>query len=366
MEGMSIASTSRLTGVAPLTITRLQSQAGVACTAFHDIFVRGLHCPRIQCDELWSFVYAKDKQKWNLSASAPDVTGTIWTWIAICSETRLIISWAIGDRSTATALDLMRDVKQRVILNKKGRIQIATDGHHAYTEAIPKVFRGRVDHAQLIKTHTTKGDKNERRNGDYYPQTLGLVRRNLLTGVPEPDENPDPVATSYVERLNLSIRMGLRRYTRRTNGYSKRLENHAQAVALYITYYNFARVHQSLGKVSPAMKAEVTNRLLNLQDIVRVLEDYDKAPGPRGPYRKTRKRLAKAAKAEAKTKKRKSKQKRKKAKAEDQVGVDRFENMGRSGLRKKVITRGRCARNAPGHVQAAARQRELMQRLEER
>ena len=368
VEGVSIAATSRLTETAPLTITRLQTQAGVACTGFHDVFVRGLRCPRIQCDELWSFIYAKDRQKWNLSASAPDVTGTIWTWIAMCSETRLIISWGIGDRSTETALDLIRDVKRRVILNEKGGIQIATDGHYAYTEAIPKVFRGRVDHAQLIKTYSTKGDRNERRNGDHYPHTLGLVRRSLLTGEPEPDVDPNPVATSYVERLNLSIRMGLRRYTRRTNGFSRRLENHAQAVALYITYYNFARIHESLGKdMSPAMKAGLTNRLFNIQDIVRVLEEYDSEPGPRGPYRKTRERLATEAEVSVKKRKKRKgkKHKRKKAKNEDLVGVDYFENMGRSP-RTKVAAKGRCAPNAPSHVLARSRQRKLMQQLEER
>jgi len=285
----------------------------------------------------------------------------------------MVISWVIGDRSTETAVDLMRDVKRRVVPNAgfgKYKIQIATDGHHAYAEAIPKVFRGRVDHARLINTYSTKGDRNERRNGDHYPRTLGLVRRNLLTGKPEPDNDPDPVATSYVERLNLSIRMGLRRYTRRTNGYSKRLENHAEAVALYITYYNFAKMHESLGKqMSPAMKPGLINRLWTTQEVIQILERYDTEPGPRGPYRKTRERLAAEAKAEAKKgKKRKGKKQKKhkpKIKNEDRVGVDCFENLRRLPS-KKVLVKHRCASSAPGHIKARARQRQLMEQLEGR
>ena len=368
VEGLSIASTARLTKTAEPTISRLQTQAGVACTTFHDITAQGLHCPRIQCDEMWGFIYAKDRQKWSLAASTPDEAGTIWLWLAVCSKTRLIISWCLGDRSTETAITLLRDVKSR--LRSTGHIQIATDGHHAYTEAIPKVFRKRAFHAQLIKTHSAKGwGDGEERNGDLYPRSLGLVARNLMTGLPEADQSDsDPAVTAYVERLNLSFRTNLRRYTRRTNGYSKRLENHAMAVALFVTYYNFARVHASL-KETPAMAAGIVNRLYDHFDIVRFLEQYDKPPGPRGPYRKTRERLAAEAEVARKAeRKKKQGKKRKRAKRndEDSVGVDCFENMGRKLPGPRTGTRPLRRRRAgpPSHVQKRMRQKRLQQRLE--
>ena len=327
LEGLSIASTARLTETAEPTISRLQMQAGMACMTFHDSVVRKLRCRQIQCDEMWNFIYAKEKNKPYLSPDAPDVTGTIWLWIAVCSKTRLIIDWRLGDRKTKTAVGFLKDVKRRLDIRRKDHLQIATDGHSAYAEAISKVFGDRVEHARLIKTWSTKGwGDGEERNGDRYPRNLKILHQ--LVGLAEDEEtDPNPVSTSYVERVNLSFRMEVRRCTRRTNGYSKRLANHAMAIALYITYYNFARIHESL-KQTPAMKAKVAKGLLYIDDIVRLLEQYDSQPGPRGPYRKTRKRLKARKKAERKRlKKRKAKLKRKKI--EKLVGVDSFENVGR-------------------------------------
>ena len=324
LEGMSIASTARLTNTAPATITRLQMQAGLACTAFHDQAVRDLRCRQIQCDEMWNFIYAKDKNRPFLSPDAPGEAGTIWLWVAICSKTRLIIDWKLGDRSTETAVGFLKDVKRRLHIRRKDHLQIATDGHHAYTEAIPRVFGDRVKHARLVKPSSSNewgsGD------GDRYPRSLKLIRQ--LVGLSEEEDTDiDSVSTSYVERVNLSFRMANRRCTRRTNAYSKRLYNHAMAMALYITYYNFARVHETLQQ-TPAMRAKVAKNLLYLGDLVSLLEEYDSQPGRRGPYRKTRKRLMASKKAERKRlKKRKTKLKRRKI--EKLVGVDSFENIGR-------------------------------------
>ena len=242
-------------------------------------------------------------------------------------------------------------------------VQIATDGHHAYTEAIPKVFGKRAFHARLIKPYSIKGSGDgEDRNGDRYPRRFGLVRRNLLTGLPEADQ-PDPDTTAYVERLNLDIRMHLRRYTRRTNGFSKRLENHAMAVALYVTFYNFAKRHESL-KQSRAMTAGLVTELYDINHIVKLLEEYDNQPGPRGPYRKTRERLA--AEVRAKEKKRKKKGKKARRKAENLVGVDCFENMGprRTGPPLRACSRRRSA-GPPAHVLKRSRQKRHEQQLNE-
>ena len=254
----------------------------------------------------------------------------------MCSKTRLIIDWRLGDRKTKTAVGFLKDVKRRLDIRRKDHLQIATDGHSAYAEAIPKVFGDRVEHARLIKTWSTKGwGDGEERNGDRYPRNLKILHQ--LVGLAEDEEtDPNPVSTSYVERVNLSFRMEVRRCTRRTNGYSKRLANHAMAIALYITYYNFARIHESL-KQTPAMKAKVAKGLLYISDIVRLLEEYDIEPGPRGPYRKTRKRL----KAEAKAKRKKDK-KAKKRKV--RVGVESFENMGRRRPGPRIGARARNRR----------------------
>ena len=361
LEGSSIASTARLTKTAEPTISRLQNQAGAG---LHEV-PRHLGCRAYAARASSVTRYGtsstpRTKQKWHLSPSAPEEAGTIWLWIALCSKTRLIIDWGLGDRSTDTAVRLLRGVKSRMANTRI--VQIATDGHHAYTEAIPQVFGERAFHARLIKPYNTKGSGDEEdRNGDRYPRRFGLVRRNLLTGLPETDQ-PDPDTTAYVERLNLSIRMNLRRYTRRTNGFSKRLENHAMAVALYITYYNFARGHESLKGQSPAMAAGLVTQLYDINHIVALWKSFDSQPGPRGPYRKTRERLA--AEARAKEKKRK-KRKKARRKAENLVGIDCFENIGprRSGPPLRACSRRRSA-GPPAHVLKRSRQKRHERQLE--
>ena len=310
--------------------------------------------PGYMCDEIWNFIYAKDKQKWHLSPNAPEEAGTIWLWIALCSKTRLIIDWKLGDRSTQTAVELLQGVKSRLANTR--HIQIATDGHSAYTEAIPKVFGKREFHAQLIKPYSSKRSRDgEERNGDHYPRSFGLIRRNLANGLPEEDQ-PNLNTTAYLERQNLNIRMYVRRYTRRSNGFSKRLENHAMAVALYITYYNFARMHEALKGQSPAMAAGLVTHLYDTQHIVKLLEEYDSEPGPRGPYRKTRERLA----AEGK-----KKRKKRKAKPCTSVGVDSFEYIRRPPGPPRGYRSRRHSSGPPAHVLKRSRQKKHEQQLKE-
>ena len=282
VEGMSIRGTSRVTGVHHVTISDLLVKAGAACTAFQNETLINLPCTQVQCDEIWSFVYAKDKRTLHISLKAPRITGTVWTWVAMCADTKLVCSWLLGDRTTESALELMRDIAPRF----SNRIQLTTDGLKAYREAVEIVFGRDIDFAQLVKTYTAKGgDAGERRNGERHAETTDFIRKDMLGG--NPDE--DRVSTSYVERQNLSMRMGMRRFTRRTNGFSKRIEFHAHQIALHFMYYNFVRIHQSL-RVTPAMEAGVTDRLWEIGDIVGLIEDREPRPGPRGPYRKKKAR----------------------------------------------------------------------------
>ena len=276
VEGMSIRGTSRLTGVNHGTITSLLEKAGVACTAFLDKSLINLPCTQVQCDEIWSFVYAKDKRLFDISRRAPRIVGTVWTWVAMCAETKLVCAWVIGDRTLASAIELMRDLEPRL----RNRIQLTTDGHSAYQEAVEIAFGANVDYAQLVKSYSTKdGDEGEQRNGEKHAETSAFIRTDVMTGKPE----PAAISTSHVERQNLTMRMGMRRFTRRTNGFSKRLENHANQVALHFMHYNFVRIHQSL-RITPAMQAGVTDRLWEISDIVRLIAEREPPPGPRGPY----------------------------------------------------------------------------------
>ncbi len=273
VEGQSIRATARTADVSKNTVSKLLIDAGKACATFQDKALHNLPCRRIQVDELWSFIYAKEKNVAR-AKSAPPEAGDVWTWTAICAETRLVPSWRVGDRSGATAIDFMDDLRPRLA----NRVQLTSDGHKAYLEAVEGAFGGDVDYAMLVKLY---GDAPEREKR-YSPAECVGIRKRRVEGSP----NPAHVSTSYAERNNLTMRMSIRRFTRLTNAFSKKIENHAHSVALHFMHYNFCRQHKSLGGISPAMAAGVTDRLWDIEDIVRLVDEAAPKPGPRGPYKK--------------------------------------------------------------------------------
>ena len=275
VEGNSIRATARIAQVSKNTVNKLLIDAGKACEVYQSKALRDLPCKRIQVDEIWSFIYAKEKHVARAKAAPPEA-GDVWTWTAMCADTKLIASWRVGDRSGATAIDLMDDLRPRLA----HRVQLTTDGHKAYLEAVEGAFGGDVDYAQLIKLYgqLDAGKEAARR---YSPAECKGIKKRRIEGRPDPDH----ISTSYVERQNLTMRMSIRRFTRLTNAFSKKIENHAYSVALHFMYYNFCRVHSS-PRVTPAMAAGVTNRLWDVEDIVGLVEEAEPKPGPRGPYKK--------------------------------------------------------------------------------
>jgi IS1 family transposase len=259
VEGNSINATCRMLGVGKHTVLRLLEDAGYACTAYHNANVRNLRVSRIQCDEIWSFCYAKERNV------PEDLKGTgagdIWTWTAIDADSKLILSYLCGGRDADCALNFMDDVASRVTT----RIQITTDGHRVYAEAVLGAFGVEVDYAMLIKLYGKAPDRPETR---YSPAACIGTRTGVLSGSP----NPKYISTSYVERQNLSMRMGMRRFTRLTNGFSKKFENHAHQVALYFMHYNYCRVHSSL-RVTPAMEAGLTDHIWTLAELCNILPE---------------------------------------------------------------------------------------------
>lgn len=221
--------------------------AGEACAAFHDETVRNVDSRRVQCDEIWSFIYAKDKNVKKAKA-APRKAGDVWTWTALDADNKMILSYQIGDRSGMTAIELMDDLRPRLA----NRVQLTTDGHKAYLEALEGAFGGDVDYAMLIKLYGESADVQKR----YSPGECIGIKKLPIEGRPKKED----ISTSYVERSNLSMRMGMRRFTRLTNAFSKKLENHAHMCALYFLHYNFVRIHKTL-KVTPAMEAGITDTL---------------------------------------------------------------------------------------------------------
>ncbi|HVV94268.1 MAG TPA: IS1 family transposase [Hyphomicrobiales bacterium] len=259
-EGSSMRSISRVADVSINTVTKLLMDAGEAASGYHDQHVRRVKARRVQCDEIWSFCYAKAK---NVAAAtaAPVGAGDVWTWTAIDADSKMILTWAVGGRDAGVARDLMEDLRDRL----DGRMQLTTDGHKAYLEAIETAFGGGVDYAMLVKLYgAVAGDTPERR---YSPAECVGARKERIEG------NPDPkhVSTSYVERQNLNMRMGMRRFTRLTNAFSKKVENHCHALALYFLFYNFVRVHKTL-RVSPAMAAGVTDHLWTMEEVVALID----------------------------------------------------------------------------------------------
>lgn len=258
-EGNSLRATSRIAKCSIVTVMNLFCAVGRACEKFHDETVVNIRARRVQVDEIWSFVYAKEKNAER--ASSPDA-GDCWTWTAIDSQTKLIISWMAGKRDAVTAGLFMDDVADRLA----NRVQLTSDGYRAYLDAVENSFEGNIDFAQLVKIY----GKPTRQNGkqDNRPQYIGS-ERTIINGRPDMRY----VSTSHVERQNLTMRMHMRRFTRKTNGFSKKLENHRYALAIYFVFYKFVRFHKTI-RVTPAMEASLTDRWMEIEDMLTLVNRY--------------------------------------------------------------------------------------------
>jgi IS1 family transposase len=271
VEGSSMRSISRVADVSINTVAKLLADAGEACIAHHDEAVRNVKAKRVQCDEIWSFVYAK-KRNVATAKAAPEDAGDCWTWTAIDADSKLIVSYLVGKRDAECAHDFMQDVAARLA----HRVQLTTDALKSYLDAVEDAFGGDIDYAKLVKLY---GEG---------PASAGRYSRTICTGtikermMGNPDK--DHVSTSYVERQNLSMRMGMRRFTRLANAFSKKIESHEHAIALYFTHYNFARMHKTL-RCSPAMAAGLSKTLWSMEDIVALIDARAKAPKKRGAYK---------------------------------------------------------------------------------
>ncbi len=275
VEGNSIRATSRIADVSKNTVAKLLEDAGKACAAYHDENVKNVDAKHVQADEIWAFCYAKAKNV-DAAKAAPSDAGDIWTWTALDRDSKLMISYTVGDRSQATAREFMFDLASRLA----GRIQLTTDGHGGYLKAVTDAFAGEVDYAMLIKQYgDPTGQKGHERK--YSPAECTGTKKEAIFGKPEMDQ----VGTSQVERQNLTMRMGMRRFTRLTNAFSKKAENHAYAVALHFMHYNFVRTHKTL-RMTPAMAAGLVDTPWEVEDIVKMVEKAeDAAPKKRGPYK---------------------------------------------------------------------------------
>jgi len=274
VEGVSMQSITRLTGVSKNTVAKLLKDAGEACLAYHDEHVRGVKAKRVQCDEIWSFCQMKEKRVPAAIRGSYGI-GDVYTWTGIDSDSKLILSYLIGKRDGRYAKAFIDDLAWRLA----NRVQLTTDGHKAYLAAVEDAFGADVDYAMLVKLYGEPAGQSAERK--YSPGECCGSIKGVVCG------NPDEahISTSHVERANLSMRMGMRRFTRLTNGFSKKIENHEYALAIYFMHYNFVRIHSSL-RVSPAMAAGLTDKLWSLDDIVALIEAREPAPKKRGPYKK--------------------------------------------------------------------------------
>jgi len=272
VEGNSIRGASRLVGVSKNTTIKLLIEVGEACRWYQDAHLRHLKCQRVQLDEIWSFVGSKQK---NVPEGKEGRYGDIWTWVAICADTKLVPSWVVGYRDAQFGLAFVEDLADRL----DGRFQLTSDGNRQYLETVAHAFKGReIDYAMLIKIY---GQNPDDANVRYSPSECIGVRKQRILGAPDEKH----ISTSYVERQNLTMRMSMRRFTRLTNAFSKKVENHWHAVSLHFMHYNFVRVHKTL-RVSPAMAAGVTDRLWDIDDIVAMSDHFhEEVKGNREPVR---------------------------------------------------------------------------------
>ena len=256
VEGTSIRATCRITGCSKNTVTKLLVDIGKACQKFHHEMVKNVSSKRVQCDEIWSFVYAKKK---NVPEHKQGEAGDVWTWTGIDADSKLIISWFVGNRDFESASEFMTDVASKL----KNRVQLTTDGLKAYLDAVEDAFPQGIDFAQLHKIYHTPNREDQRK---YSPAACTGAIKKTVIGSPDPKH----ISTSHVERQNLTMRMHMRRFTRLTNAFSKKIENHCHALALYFVYYNFCKIHTTL-RVTPAMEAGLTKDIMEIKDIVNLI-----------------------------------------------------------------------------------------------
>jgi IS1 family transposase len=286
VEGNSVRSTSRMTGHSKGAILRLLKDLGTACAEYHDKHVRNVRVRRLQADEIWSFVGAKAKNT-KLEKKA-EGWGDTWTWVGLDADTKLCVSYLVGGRDGGWAHEFMQDCANRI----SNLVQITTDGHKAYLEAVENAF-GDIDYAQLQKIYGAPSEQEQRR---YSPARCIGADMKVVSGDPDPKH----VSTSYVERQNLSMRMGMRRFTRLTNGFSKKAENHCHAIALYFMYYNFARVHQTL-RVTPAMESGLASHVWTIEEICNLITPKKPASSAKREKEMILKALGKGEKKELRT-----------------------------------------------------------------
>lgn len=269
VEGNSLRAVSRMSGIARNTITKLLVDLGEACMQYHDAHVRGLKVRRLQCDEIWAYVGAKAR---NVSAEKKEIGwGDVWTWVALDADTKLVVSYLVGGRGADWAYDFMKDCASRI----RNRVQLTTDGHKPYLAAVEESFGADIDYATLHKHYGASEDTETR----YSPAKCIGSDCKIVMG----DPDPEYISTSYVERQNLTMRMHMRRFTRLTNGFSKKLNNHAYAVALHFMYCNYVRKHQTL-KTTPAVAAGITDHVWTIEEMIAVMPEQKAEK--RGPYKK--------------------------------------------------------------------------------
>ena len=271
VEGNSMRSVERIVGCSINTVTKLLVEVGQACADYQDKAMRNLNCKRVQCDEIWSFVYAKER---NVPDEFKDVFGygDVYTWTAIDADTKLIPSWLVGTRGSVSAKLFIDDLASHL----SNRVQLTTDGHKAYLEAVEGAFGGGVDYAMLVKLYGENQPEDRRKYSlSHYKGNI----KGVVSGNPEKEH----ISTSYVERQNLTMRMHMRRFTRLTNGFSKKVGNHANAVSLHFMYYNFAKIHKSL-RVTPAMEAGISDHVWSIEEIARLVPEP--VAKKRGTYNK--------------------------------------------------------------------------------
>ncbi|MGC1107306.1 MAG: IS1 family transposase [Candidatus Acidiferrales bacterium] len=257
VEGNSLRATSRLADVSINTVTKLLVDLGNACARYHNENVVNVRARRVQCDEIWAFVGAKNKNV--TPEKQAQGWGDVWTWTALDADSKLCVSYRVGSRDGAIAYEFMQDLAFRL----KNRVQLTTDGHRVYLNAVEDAFGSAIDYAMLVKIYGSAPQDDSR----YSPAEVIECKPIAITGNPDPNH----ISTSFVERQNLTMRMGMRRFTRLTNAFSKKVENHAEMVAIHFMHYNFARIHKTL-RVTPAMAAGISDHVWSLEEIIRLLD----------------------------------------------------------------------------------------------